>query len=124
MGDGADYFVRKYIEELLRKDSRIDTVILGCTHYPLLLPKIRQYMPAGIRVVPQGGLVAESLKDYLRRHPEIEAACAKHGTCRYLTTENSDKFNDSARIFMHEPVHAETIFLADELSADKFSADE
>ena len=86
--------------------------------------KILKHTPRGVRVIPQGEYVAESLKDYLRRHPEIEAACAKHGTCRYLTTENSDKFNDSARIFMHEPVHAETIFLADELSADKFSADE
>ena len=116
--------VKKRIDELMMLDGDIDAIILGCTHYPLLLDKILKHTPRGVRVIPQGEYVAESLKDYLRRHPEIEAACAKHGTCRYLTTENSDKFNDSARIFMHEPVHAETIFLADELSADKFSADE
>ncbi len=121
---GADYFVKKRIDELMMLDGDIDAIILGCTHYPLLLDKILKHTPRGVRVIPQGEYVAESLKDYLRRHPEIEAACAKHGTCRYLTTENSDKFNDSARIFMHEPVHAETIFLADELSADKQSADE
>ena len=111
MGDGADYFVRKYIEELLRKDSRIDTVILGCTHYPLLLPKIRQYMPAGIRVVPQGGLVAESLKDYLRRHPEMDERCTRGGTCTYCTTEAEDKFSESASVFLHEAVDVHRVVL-------------
>lgn len=72
-GDGTDYFIRKYINELLAKDREIDTAILGCTHYPILLPKIRQYMPDGITIVSQGKLVADSLKDYLRRHPEIDA---------------------------------------------------
>lgn len=111
MGDGADYFVRKYIEELLRKDSRIDTVILGCTHYPLLLPKIRQYMPAGIRVVPQGGLVAESLKDYQRRHPEMDERCTRGGTCTYCTTEAEDKFSESASVFLHEAVDVHRVVL-------------
>ena len=111
MGDGADYFVRKYIEELLRKDSRIDTVILGCTHYPLLLPKIRQYMPAGIRVVPQGGLVAESLKDYLRRHPEMDARCTRGCTCTFCTTEAEDKFSESASVFLHEAVDVHRVVL-------------
>ena len=70
-GDGTDYFIRKYINELLAKDPEIDTAILGCTHYPILLPKIQQYMPAGITIVAQGKLVADSLKEYLHRHPEI-----------------------------------------------------
>ena len=100
---GADYFVKK----------RLDAIILGCTHYPLLLDKILKHTPRGVRIVPQGEYVAQSLKDYLARHPEIDAACDKHGTCRYLTTENKDKFGEQARIFMHEPVSVETISLGE-----------
>ncbi|MGN0037007.1 MAG: glutamate racemase [Bacteroidaceae bacterium] len=98
--DGADYFVRKYIDLLLAKDPEIDTVILGCTHYPLLLPKIRTYMPAHIRIVSQGEYVAESLRDYLRRHPEMDARLTRQGTCHFLTTESERKFSDSASIFL------------------------
>ena len=76
---GADYFVKKRVDQLMALDAEIDTVILGCTHYPLLLPKIRQYMPAGIRIVSQGDYVADSLKDYFVRHPEIEERCTKGG---------------------------------------------
>lgn len=98
--DGADYFVRKYIDLLLAKDPEIDTVILGCTHYPLLLPKIRAYMPTHIRIVSQGEYVAESLRDYLRRHPEMDARLTRQGTCHFLTTESERKFSDSASIFL------------------------
>ena len=108
---GADYFVKKRLDAIMRLDPQIDSIILGCTHYPLLLDKILKYTPRGVRIIPQGEYVAESLKDYLARHPEIDAACTKHGTCRYLTTENSLKFGESARIFMHEPVSAETVTL-------------
>lgn len=106
---GADYFVKKRLDALMRKDSKIDSIILGCTHYPLLLDKILKYTPRGVRIIPQGEYVAESLKDYLARHPEIDSRCTKHGTCHYMTTENKDKFRESARIFMHEPVDVETI---------------
>ena len=108
---GADYFVKKRIDEIMRKDSDIDTIILGCTHYPLLMPKILKYLPAGVRVVPQGEYVAESLKQYLERHPNIEARCSKGAGVHYLTTENPNKFKEQAQIFLHEPVEVDNITL-------------
>ena len=101
---GADYFVQKHINLLLEKDSDIDTLILGCTHYPLLIEKIRQFTPAHIRIVPQGEYVARSLQDYLRRHPEMDSRCTKNGTCRFLTTESTSKFEESASIFLRQDV--------------------
>jgi glutamate racemase len=108
---GADYFVKKRIDQIMRLDPQIDTIILGCTHYPLLMPKILKYLPAGVRVVPQGEYVAESLKNYLERHPQIEQHCAKNGEAHYLTTENPEKFKEQAQIFLHEPVEVENITL-------------
>ena len=108
---GADYFVKKRIDQLMRLDNKIDTVILGCTHYPLLLPKIHKYMPRGIRIVSQGEYVAESLQSYFVRHPEIEQRCTKNGKVHYLTTENPEKFKESAQLFMHEPVEVENVSL-------------
>lgn len=110
-GDGTDYFVHKYIDELLAKDSQIDTVILGCTHYPILLPKIMQYMPEGIVTVAQGEFVAKSLKDYLQRHPEMDKKCTKGGRCVYRTTEAEDKFIESASTFLNEAIKVERISL-------------
>lgn len=109
-GDGADYFVRKDIDALFAMNPDIDTVILGCTHYPLLIEKIRRYMPAGVNVVEQGPIIANSLADYLRRHPEMEARCTKGGKCRYLTTENADKFRSMVSFFLNDAdVEAEQI---------------
>ena len=108
---GADYFVKKCIDEVMRKDPQIDTLILGCTHYPLLMPKILKYLPTGVRVIPQGEYVANSLQSYLERHPQIAQRCSQNATVRYLTTENSDKFKESAQLFLHESVEAETITL-------------
>ena len=108
---GADYFVKKRLDELMRKDPLIDAVILGCTHYPLLMPKILKYIQPGVRIVPQGEYVANSLKEYLQRHPQIDRACTKGGTVSYYTTENPDKFKESAQIFLHEPVEARCITL-------------
>ena len=105
-GPGADYFVHKYISRLLEADPKIDSVVLGCTHYPLLIDKIRQYMPAGIRTIEQGDIVAASLCDYLQRHPEMESRLTRGGTVEYLTTENPEKFNDLAALFMHSEVNA------------------
>ncbi|AVM52993.1 glutamate racemase [Bacteroides zoogleoformans] len=110
-GDGADYFVDKYINTLLAKDKLIDTVILGCTHFPLLLPKIQQYMPTGITTVTQGELVADSLKDYLFRHSEIDRKCTKGGRCVYRTTESENKFTESASVFLNETIKVERIEL-------------
>lgn len=109
---GADYFVKKRIDQIMRLDAEIDTLILGCTHYPLLMPKILKYLPQGVRVVPQGEYVAESLKSYLERHPQIEQRCARNGRVNYLTTENPEKFKEQAQIFLHEPVEVENISLA------------
>ena len=106
-GDGADYFVRKYIDELMEKDPLIDTFVLGCTHYPLLIDKIRRYAPAGIRILEQGQLVAESLKDYLVRHPEMERRLEKGGRVEFLTSENPEKFDALASLFTHHGVRSQ-----------------
>lgn len=103
---GADYFVQKRIGNLLAHDGRIDTLILGCTHYPLLMPKILKYTPPGIRVLPQGEYVARSLRTYLQRHPEVDALCTRHGSCSYLSTEAADRFEQSASYFLKEEISA------------------
>ena len=108
---GADYFVKKRIDQIMRLDPMIDTIILGCTHYPLLMPKILKYLPSGVRVVPQGEYVADSLKHYLQRHTDLDSLCSKGATVHYLTTENPQKFKEQAQIFLHEPVEVENITL-------------
>ena len=108
---GADYFVQKYLDRLLSQDPEIDTIILGCTHYPLLLDKIRCYTPSHIRLVEQGKYVAASLKDYLIRHPEIRTHCETGGNCLFLTTESVEKFRESANVFLHQEVQVRTIAL-------------
>lgn len=111
-GDGADFFVRKDVNLLFAMNPDIDTVILGCTHYPLLLNKIRRYMPAGVNVVEQGAIIAASLDDYLHRHADMEQKCTKGGTCRFLTTENVDKFQGMVSVFLDDKdVKAEHISL-------------
>lgn len=109
---GADYFVKKRMDALARKDPLIDTIILGCTHYPLLMPKIEKYKRPGVRIVAQGEYVANSLKDYLKRHPEMNAMCTKTGTCRYFTTENPIRFQESAQVFLHEKIQVSHVGLA------------
>jgi len=108
---GADYFIKQHIDNILKKDSRIDTLILACTHYPLLEKKIRKYLPEGIRLVSQGQLVAESLEDYLHRHPEIASGCSKNGTCRFYTTESEEKFASMASLFLKGKIEAERVNL-------------
>ncbi len=98
-GDGADYFVKKNINSLFERDSKIDTLILGCTHYPLLLEKIRKYTPQGVKIISQGEIVSKRLRDYLFRHPEMETKCSKGGDVRFYTTEHPDKFRETAGIF-------------------------
>ena len=105
-GEGADFFVQKYLNELLEQDKQIDSIVLACTHYPLLRPKIEQYLPEGITLLSQGELVAASLKDYLHRHPEMNDRLTQGGSIRYLTTECPDKFGDLASIFVDEEVNA------------------
>ena len=119
LGEGADYFVDKYLQQILEKDPQIDTLILGCTHYPLLLPKISQWIrnngkrfaASDIQVISQGYLEAKSLADYLVRHPEYASQLSQGGSCHYLTTENADRFSQSASLFLSSPVQAEHIDL-------------
>ena len=106
-GDGADFFVKKYIDELIKKDEQIDTLILGCTHYPLLIDKIKKYLPERVRIVSQGELIAESLENYLSRHENINAKCTRNGVTKYYTTESVEKFNEAASIFLNKRVEAQ-----------------
>lgn len=101
---GADYFVRKRLDALFKSDPQIDTLILGCTHYPLLLEKISQFTPPNVKIVEQGAYVAEKLQDYLQRHPEMEVRLSRQGSCKYLTTESVDKFDEAAHLFMNEKI--------------------
>ena len=110
-GEGADFFIRKYIDNLLAKDRQIDTIVLGCTHYPILLPKIQKFIPQGVKVVAQGEYVATSLKDYLHRHPEMDMKCTREGKCRFYTTEAEDKFIESASMFLNENITVQRITL-------------
>ena len=107
--EGADYFVKKYIRNLLNQDSQIDSVILGCTHYPLLYNKIARQLPEGVKIISQGEIVAGSMANYLQRHPEMEEKCSRNASCRYLTTENPGKFSSSASIFLAEEISAEHV---------------
>ena len=107
--DGADYFVRKYISNIMQRDPKIDTLLLGCTHYPLLIDKIRQFAPPSVFIMEQGTYVASSLEDYLLRHPEIESRCTRNATLRLFTTENPQKFRDHAFTFIGEDIEASHI---------------
>lgn len=108
---GADYFVQKRIDMLMRKDPEIDAVILGCTHYPLLMSSIVKHVPTGVRIIPQGEYVANSLRDYLNRHTAMDERLTKNGTCHYFTTESEDKFEETAQIFLHEKVNVKHVDL-------------
>jgi glutamate racemase len=107
----ADYFVRKNIIRLFEKDPDIDTVILGCTHYPLLMPTIRKFLPDHVMLLEQGPILAESLADYLVRHPEMAENCSKEGTRRFLTTESVENFEPRAIMFLGNQLSAEKIHL-------------
>jgi len=103
---GADYFIRKNVAHLLAEDLEIDTIMLGCTHYPLLEDKIKSLLPNGIYIVSQGEIVAKSLADYLIRHPEMDSRCTKNASIQYFTTESIEKFSSSASIFLNEDINA------------------
>ena len=120
LDEGADYFVDKYLRELLSKDPQIDTLVLGCTHYPLLKAKIDKFLrdteipgflDSAVQTIAQGSLVAKSLADYLIRHPEYRTQLSINSSCTYLTTENADRFSQSASLFLNSPIQAEHIDL-------------
>ncbi len=101
---GADYFVKKHIDQLLKKDSLIDTIVLGCTHYPLLIDKIRKFVPEYIQIISQGSIVGNKLADYLERHPEIENLCSQNASVQFYTTDSSDSFNILASEFFEKEI--------------------
>lgn len=109
--EGAEYFVRKRITQLLSQDPLIDTIILGCTHYPLLMNALRKVTPPGVRIIAQGEYVAASLEDYLHRHPSMSERISTQGTMRYYTTESPERFQECAAMFLHEVVDVQHIDL-------------
>ena len=109
--EGADFFVKRHIDNLMERDPLIDSIILGCTHYPLLLDKIRKYTPEGVRLITQGAAEADSLKSYLSRHSEIEALCTKGGNTVFCTTEAGGKFGDQASMFLNQPIKVKNVVL-------------
>jgi glutamate racemase len=109
--EGGQYFIKKNIANLLQKDPKIDTIILGCTHYPLLQEEIQKYLPNHISLIPQGEIVAKSLKGYLKRHPEMEVRCSKNGEREFFTTEFVDSFEEKAARFLNSELKARHINL-------------
>lgn len=108
---GADYFVKKHIDNILTQSPKIDTLLLACTHYPLLMNKIKQFVGDDITILSQGEIVAKSLANYLKRHPEIEETCSKSGKRRFLTTDSTDDFDAHANVFWGEEISSEFIHL-------------
>ncbi len=109
--EGSNYFIQKNVQSLLKQSPDIDTIILGCTHYPLLISKIKQYIPQHIQLVAQGEIVAKGLKEYLLRHPEMEAKCTKNGRLDFYTTEIPENFNSQAGKFFGKEVNAKQLFI-------------
>jgi len=108
---GADYFVKEYLDQLQAQSPDIDTVLLACTHYPLIREKITRYLPKGSQLIVQGEIVAESLADYLLRHPELESRCSKNGHLRWFTTDSPEDFDAHASVFYGKPLQSEHIVL-------------
>lgn len=108
---GSEYFIRKNIDAVFARDPEIDTLVLACTHYPLLMDKIRKYVPEGVNVFSQGERVANALADYLERHPEMNARISRNGLSRFLTTESAERFSANASFFLGESARAEKICL-------------
>lgn len=103
---GADFFVKKYIHSLLHREERIDTILLACTHYPLMMKKIKEYMPADMKLLSQGDIVATSLYDYLQRHSEMEKRLSKNGSREFYTTDSTNDFDEHALAFFGETVQS------------------
>ncbi len=108
---GGIYFIQSDLVSLMEKDPKIDTILLACTHYPILQEQLQRLLPTHIEILAQGKIVAESLADYLERHPEMETQCSKGGTVRYLTTENAKAFSEKASLLMNDQIEAEHLTL-------------
>ncbi|MCX7728878.1 MAG: glutamate racemase [Bacteroidia bacterium] len=110
LSEGANYFVKKHVQNLLTADKNIDSILLACTHYPLIAPKIKEFLPSNIQLISQGNIVAKSLKKYLLHHPEIDIRLGKHKQREYYTTIEAEWFNEKAALFFGETIHAKKIF--------------
>ncbi len=109
--EGADFFIKKHIDLLLNQSKEIDTILLACTHYPLIIDKIRHFVPEGISVISQGKILADSLIDYLKRHPEVEEKCSKNGKITFFTTDSTEDFDSHAANFYGKPVKSHHLSL-------------
>ena len=109
---GGELFIEQNLMSILSKDPQIDALILGCTHYPILMEKIRKFVPASINIIAQGEIVADKLVDYLKRHPEMADKCSMNGITRYYTTENPRSFEETGSLFLGEKIIAEQIYLS------------
>ena len=109
--EGADYFIKENLDSLLSKDKNIDTIILGCTHYPLLIHKIKQHLPDNITLLSQGEIVADSLVDYLKRHPDMDNKCTKGGSIEFYTTDSPENFNKAASMFYGREIKSKHLAL-------------
>lgn len=110
--EGADYFIKKHLNQLFAQSNKIDTILLGCTHYPLLIEKIRSFIPKEIQILSQGRIVADSLADYLGRHKELESLCSKNGTTKFYTTDSTKIFDEQAQLFYGEKLSSEHLHLS------------
>jgi len=108
---GGEFFIEHNLASILSKDPQIDTLILGCTHYPILIEQIRKYVPDSVNIIAQGEIVADKLVDYLKRHPEMADKCSKHRMIKYYTTENPRSFEEKASLFLDEKIVAKQIVL-------------
>ncbi|MCD6063264.1 MAG: murI [Flavipsychrobacter sp.] len=104
--EGADYFIKKYLDELMAAAPDIDTILLACTHYPIIIDKIKSHLPENINIVAQGDIVANGLEDYLQRHPEMESRLTKNSSMRFFTTDDANDFNEHASAFFGRPVQS------------------
>ncbi len=111
LSSGAEFFVERDLKRLFDQDNQIDAVILGCTHYPLFLPLIERFVPAGVQVMSQGQIVSDSLRNYLNRHTWMDERCTRNGTCRFYTTEDPAKFDEASAVFLEQPVASTRIEL-------------
>lgn len=109
--NGADYFVKKNLQNIFEKGEDIDVILLACTHYPLLKEKIEEYLPVGVKLLSQGEIVAESLADYLQRHPEIENLCSRGGQRTFYTTDSTEDFDNHATVFFGKQVKSKHVDL-------------
>lgn len=111
LSKGADYFIEKHVQQLMTKDPAIDTIILACTHYPIIATRIKHFLPPHVQLIAQGPIVSASLVDYLKRHPELETKCSQQGSRMFLTTDLADTFNKSGTLFFGEPIQAQTVVI-------------